>query len=377
MNNASKDNMDIKPLTAFRFFAAFYVFLRHCISTSGTHGGLAGWFNDVFIAGGYSGVTFFYILSGFILTYKYNERMANPERKVVAEYFVSRVARIYPVHILTFIACVPLFIWLPGAKLSPVSVFLNITLTQAFSRWLWGDFNSISWSLSAEMFFYLLLPGILWSAARMKAGFSSQASWRRFIIGATFAFWAGAVAAYMVFIPGLSEKNYYIYIFPPARLLEFVLGVFLGLIFITIDTKKMRTGAAAFTAIEAFSIIILMAGLTARPHVDTSLQSALFFVPFYGLLIYAFAFQRGALSGLLSGRVMQYLGNISFSFYMSHSIVLRYFSMTPLHRSLPGAAQILIAFVLTMAARALLYEVFETPMRKKARAFAMKRIKAA
>ena len=56
------------------------------------------------------GVTFFFALSGFILTYKYFAILSRPNRRSLASYAAARVASIYPVHLATFLFSIPLVV---------------------------------------------------------------------------------------------------------------------------------------------------------------------------------------------------------------------------------------------------------------------------
>src|SRR3954447_9661773 len=141
----------LQSLTALRFFAALSVVLTH-----------TGWIatadrsvKDVLDLG-YVGVSFFFVLSGFVLTWS-----MSPTRTRRRFYFL-RFARIWPLHAVTT-AYVGLFIaekfWIP----SGTGIAAVVTATQAFSthnHTCYG-LNGVSWSLSCEAFFYLLFPFVV------------------------------------------------------------------------------------------------------------------------------------------------------------------------------------------------------------------------
>ncbi|ERT14322.1 acyltransferase family protein [Photorhabdus temperata] len=95
-------NHHLLSLTSLRFFAAFFVLLSHLGYLKDSD-----YFSWLFVYNGYIGVTFFFILSGFVLAYSYEEKM---NRKEISKrnFFVARIARIYPLHILTFIIFLPI-----------------------------------------------------------------------------------------------------------------------------------------------------------------------------------------------------------------------------------------------------------------------------
>src|ERR1700743_1356882 len=88
---------NLKPLTSVRFFAALAVLLFHFGAGMIARLGAPTPLRHLF-ANGYLGVTFFFVLSGFLLTYSYFDRLAS--RAELRDYAVSRVARLYPVYLL-------------------------------------------------------------------------------------------------------------------------------------------------------------------------------------------------------------------------------------------------------------------------------------
>jgi len=103
----------IHPLTGLRFVAAMMVLVSH-YPVPGTPGPLLR-----LMQSGYAGVTFFFVLSGFILTYNYADRFCSDARDNLVPYFVSRFARIYPVYLLT-----NLFMWFLGKEGGPIWLYL-------------------------------------------------------------------------------------------------------------------------------------------------------------------------------------------------------------------------------------------------------------
>lgn len=82
----------LPSLTSLRFFAALLVVLHH----------MPG---EPFVEG-YVGVTFFFILSGFILSHSYAERLGDGSCSA-SDFWIARVARVYPLHVVTLLLAVP------------------------------------------------------------------------------------------------------------------------------------------------------------------------------------------------------------------------------------------------------------------------------
>ena len=88
----------LKALTSARFFAALHVALYHLIHPFK----IWGIFAPVMSAG-YTGVSFFFVLSGFILTYAHGTEY-EAGRGNAQKFWIARFARIYPVYLFVTVA---------------------------------------------------------------------------------------------------------------------------------------------------------------------------------------------------------------------------------------------------------------------------------
>ena len=94
---AAKSRLD--ALAGLRFVAAAVVALAHLPAVS--HDPELGKIAVRFLSEGLYGLTFFFVLSGFVLAYGYHERLAQPTRVSLKSYYIARVARIWPLHLFT------------------------------------------------------------------------------------------------------------------------------------------------------------------------------------------------------------------------------------------------------------------------------------
>src|SRR3954470_9302060 len=102
------NRVPLRALTGIRFFAAFHVLLLHTTLRYLGHAPI--WVQNI-VGSGYVGVSLFFILSGFILTYSYSpDGHADVTRK--REFWAARFARIYPVYALGLLLAGPVFITL-------------------------------------------------------------------------------------------------------------------------------------------------------------------------------------------------------------------------------------------------------------------------
>lgn len=349
----------LKPLTSLRFFAALAVFLCHCEFFK-HHPRWSGIY-DRFFAEGYLGVTFFFVLSGFILTYNYQAKITTLNWLEIKKFYIARFARIYPVHFLTFWLAIPVI--LESLRYFPVQTLLkaapNLLLLQSHvpRERVFFSYNSPSWSLCNEFFFYAWLPLILFAFARLgpvsrkKLGFAGVLLW---------VVTLGVVAG----LRGLPFSYWLFYIAPVFRLLDFTLGVIAGLIFLQNSRRPMPD--AAWTTLELLVTGLLLLQICTSNVIPQDFRYGVYYMPVFTLAVYLFACQRGLLSRWLSRDWMILLGEVSFSFYMFHQLVLRYLEqfcggiLRPEQQPLWTAS---MAFGITCLLSYLCYQYYEKWMR--------------
>jgi peptidoglycan/LPS O-acetylase OafA/YrhL len=110
---------------------------------------------------GYVFVSFFFIISGFILSYNYAQRPGgvNP-----LDFWMARASRLYPIYLLTMIISIPMLFVEWHARSHVQFVIGAITtplLIQGFFPRLATFWNTVSWTLSCEVVLYLLFPWLL------------------------------------------------------------------------------------------------------------------------------------------------------------------------------------------------------------------------
>jgi peptidoglycan/LPS O-acetylase OafA/YrhL len=358
----------LPALTPLRFPAAFAAVLFH---VWGMFLGPNGRTPPISIWHLWSGVSFFFVLSGFILTYNYLDEFRNPTRRGVWNFLVARWARTYPVHILTFLLIFPLEYrrLVGGAFGNPyISVathlgmgfaFLPMTMAKAHS------FNTPSWSLSAEWFFYLLLPPIILALTR------GSLVRRAAIVLALLTPWALAVAG-MFGSTLLGPITPYRY--PPIRLADFLAGVLLAMAWhsrhgagvpTTVSVRRatvVELAAVLFAAAWAWVLVVKIKNvnwLMATGWIGV-------YVPPFLVLIWVLARGGGLVSRALASRVPTYLGDISFAFYMIHQPLLNYIHFEG-HRigvsGWPWVWKWVAAMGGSLVLAAACYQLYEIPLR--------------
>jgi peptidoglycan/LPS O-acetylase OafA/YrhL len=129
------------------------VFGFHVLATPMLATGTAGRVMSWVFAQGSAGVSFFFILSGFVLTWS-----ARPNDTARA-FWRRRFAKIYPNHFVTFLGAAGILI-LKGLGIGVLAAVANLLLIQAWipSASIYFGMNTPSWSLACEAFFYAMFP---------------------------------------------------------------------------------------------------------------------------------------------------------------------------------------------------------------------------
>jgi peptidoglycan/LPS O-acetylase OafA/YrhL len=174
MNSANCSKRDLLiGLELTRGLSAIWVLLFHYKEVTREQVINYGYF-DSFISQGGKGVELFFVLSGFIMFYKYRTKFNSRLRLFeFVEYVVHRLARILPLHLTT---CLLMTIGaisisfmtnssLSDTRFNLVNIAGSAMLLSFYSE-LILDINMPSWTLSAEMFAYILLPLMMFMCDR-------------------------------------------------------------------------------------------------------------------------------------------------------------------------------------------------------------------
>ncbi|MYR15977.1 acyltransferase family protein, partial [Streptomyces sp. SID724] len=210
---AAAGHARLDSLTGLRFWAALAVVLYHLSRQAGQ----LPWISDVTWYGR-SGVTFFFVLSGFVLAWTYDGKVVP-----AIVFFWRRFARIWPLLAASVLASVAVWYAL-GTDFSLRGTAATLGLVNAWvpdHAYLSGG-NPAAWSLSDEAWFYLIFP-LLLAMPLMRS-----ARGRMVIVVAVCA---ASLAAWLsgALITDSLVRVWALDYFPPTRTLQFVLGVAAGL----------------------------------------------------------------------------------------------------------------------------------------------------
>jgi peptidoglycan/LPS O-acetylase OafA/YrhL len=326
----------LDALTSLRWFAALLVFGRHLAGLTSL--GDSSFASRVFPQGA-AGVSFFFVLSGFVLAW------SRTGDETPRHFYVRRWIRIYPAYALALTVGAIVAVWLgDGVSLRAVP---SIPLVQAwFPRSsVYYAVSAVNWSLSVEAFFYAVFPAVL---PRLQA--MSVRQQQRLLVVAWLVPFVIAGALY----PAEGSTGFWaLYIFPPARLCEFAAGLLLALL-------VRRNGWPRVT--PPVGLAVAAAGYVAAGFVpDPFMWVATTFVPFTVLIgSVAMADATGSVEWLRPGWLV-WLGECSYAFYLLHGIAL----FLVVEKGPSGAIPIAVgSFTLALVASAAMHMLWERPTRR-------------
>jgi peptidoglycan/LPS O-acetylase OafA/YrhL len=290
----------LPALTGVRFFAALAVFLFHSgagfLQGHGLPTAVAQILNN-----GNLGVSLFFVLSGFILTYTHQYDAF--DGRSICDFYVARFARVYPVYFLTLLIALPIVF----SSLSPETDATVLLMLQAWTppdssagfAWVFQ-----AWTLSVELFFYLCFPAILFCAKRLTPGTTVLVAAAAAILIVTFGL--SSVSPNTTEIPYLSSTTIWI---PVLRSAEFVYGVMLCRLTVFYPGLSKTIGGHLYEFLLSGLMLIVLSVAT-----DAHVKGL--FTVLVGVLIFQLSGGYGAISAALSSKPLILLGGASYALYL-------------------------------------------------------------
>ena len=357
------------PIDGMRAYLALWVLIVHVLWVTGYWQDMLIGLPQLSASGGYA-VDLFIIISGFVIML-----VLDTQRETYIPFIVRRFFRLFPVFIVLFVVAIPLShlnLWnvthaskyltsdqiaeqIDGIELAwknlPWHLLLHMamlhgTVPDVLIKDAPGAFLVPAWSVSLEWQFYLVAPlAFVWAV--------SASPYRRLVL---CALCVGLVLAVRYVLPPV---NY------GAALPFHVKFFFLGAVsyFIYQREAAHRLSDTAFPVACCLAVFIF--GLSER---HWSLMPVLLWVVFMGLLLeQPSSFSTRLVAPLLTNPVVQYVGRISYSLYLSHFlviIVVQYALLTwapGLSRAIHFGVLLAGTTVVTIALSTVLHHYLEVP----------------
>jgi peptidoglycan/LPS O-acetylase OafA/YrhL len=353
----------LDQLTSLRFFAALLIVVHHWRGLFGIR--------DL----GFNlsqGVSFFFVLSGFILYFVYPQL---PDFTAVRKFWQARVARIWPAYLAAF----ALAMWLTPSPWDPRTALAHLLMVHGWipQSAFYASYNGVAWSVSIEFFFYLMFPLLVLGFERTwKLKLAIAAS---VIVALVAVCWFRHLPAYGN--PTLPHAGYWVTrnglltILPVSRLLEFITGMCIALAWRRrrdlVQWSEGRATVYELLALGACAFSMYATMQLAGWGRDTYMAGATdWFVacgsfPAFAALIYVLAHGRGWLTRVLRFSWLVLLGEISYSLYLIHRILLLHYANTEsvLH-ALPSPVAFAIVGLILLIASYLMWALIEMPFRR-------------
>ena len=298
--------MRIDSLESWRFIFALMIFHHHFFQ------------NPRVEQFGSFPVAFFFILSGYVMSYGYEHKVCSSEFSY-SQYMKRRLMRLFPLNLFCLVLAMvmPVTIDIINHHVGLAKFVLLVPDMLLLQAWIpiksvYFSGNSLAWFLSSMLFCYLVFPFLV---RRLKG----RHGWIFFII---------TILCYFSVIPFLTGKwvHALVYVSPFFRVVDFMIGIIL---YLCIKDKVcccrrpiLATFFEIFAIFSAIIALILYSSVSKRYG-----YASLYWIP-SAMLICAFSISAkwgGLFSVLLSKPWLVYLGKLSFPFYMIHLIVINWF----------------------------------------------------
>ncbi|MDE2436552.1 MAG: acyltransferase [Sphingomonadales bacterium] len=265
------------------------------------------------LAKGYLAVDLFFMLSGFVIWYNYAGKIEAGGWSATRQFLWRRLARVWPLHV-AILAVLVAFVALLAATGRDISNYpfgelpLHVLLVQnwGFTRNL--SWNHPAWSISTELAAYLAFPALV-AAAR----------WSRV---ASAVLLAGVAALALALYAGFAAAGYgnlgadITHLGLWRCLAEFTMGCLMCQLW-----QRWRNISWASYAATACGAAVLALGVH-RGLPETAFVPLTFFC-----LLFALSLARNMVARVIGGPTLTYLGEISYSTYLSHFVLFIFYKI--------------------------------------------------
>lgn len=338
-----KSGAYIPSLDGIRAVAAMLVFVAH-----------AGW--EHLVPGGF-GVTIFFFLSGYLITTLLRREFEHSGSISFSKFYLRRAYRIFPpLYIVLTIALVLALAGINEHQVRPWAMVSEVLFwTNYYNIFYGGHYfvpgTVVYWSLAVEEHFYLLFPLIFWVIVRRMSYIGAA----RFL--SALCLLALAWRCWLFIYAGVSAE--YTYSATDARFDSLLFGCVLGLWMNPVADPDWKIDKRGRQVVLAFSLAILLVTFLYRDEVfRQTFRYTLQGIALFPIFWLAVRHPDWAVFRWLNWRPVRFLGAISFTFYLSHLLMLSF-----ANHWVSGRISIaFLGFSLTLIFASTMYFLIERPI---------------
>jgi peptidoglycan/LPS O-acetylase OafA/YrhL len=304
-NRVGELQVRYRSLDSWRGICALLVVVYHAAGSDGIG-------RSAFVRGSFLLVDFFFVLSGFVMSAAYGDRIQDARQ--FRAFILRRTGRVWPLHAFMLIA----FLGLEVAKLgvvliaraqlthepftttmAPSGFLASLMLVHAMGVLPGLTWNIPSWSIAAEFWVYGVFAASVW-------GLGSRTLYFAVVVAVGAAGFLAATSTHLM------DATY------DLGFLRCLYGFFVGVTLFHAHRRLLRPSLLYGTRAEVISVAVACV-FVAFAH-DSMLAYAAPLV--FACVILIYANSTGAGSKLLQSRPLVLLGTLSYSVYMTHVFLL-------------------------------------------------------
>ena len=301
----------INGVNLIKVFSFITIFLLHIEDISGM--------DSVNIAR--YGVYLFVILSGFLSMYNYEERIKDVNLKSTLGFVKKKVLKFYPLFLIALIIKAPVSLLKYYYEFNGfgISFFVNSSLRLLSSLFLIQAFfpndnyhfafNGVSWFLDILIFCYFFTPLLVNQIKRI--------SKKRALI-----FLIGLIVLQIIIqicVDRFVKNDYWYYIFPPYRFLDYLAGMLLCKI-LKDHLKEKNSSDIAYSIFEIIIIAINILFIVFKMYMCSELVYLLSLIT-----IFVYIQNKGIISQKLNKtKIINTMCNINIELFLLHQPIIKY-----------------------------------------------------
>ncbi|RYZ99484.1 MAG: acyltransferase [Sphingobacteriaceae bacterium] len=311
----------VPALTGVRALAAYLVFVSHYYYVFDEN------FPQTvkrFLGEFHIGVTIFFVLSGFLITYRYYNNF-HLTKDWFRQYLKNRVARIYPMYALLTIAAFAYYYFTGDQAITKgynavVMFLMNITFVRGFFYNFWDTGIAQGWSLTVEECFYFSAPFAFYIAIKYKK------FWLQPLAITAFGVLLVLIFSHINWYGFFGNFTFVMLFTFLGRCFEFFVGMQLALYVLNkgfVRTNKMNYTYLGFVLM--FVCVFIMALQPVPQGWAAGLQSPIGIIannyllpPCIALFFYGLLTERTIMKKILANPFVELLGKSSYIFYLIH-----------------------------------------------------------